>query len=75
MNLVEIRLVAEMNLVKHGQVADICCRWTRIGVMEVDMWYMAAVMSMVVDGSGDDDGGIWTRTGGGIWIRIRSGGG
>ena len=34
---------------------------TRIGVMEVDMWYMAAVMSMVVDGSGDDDGGIWQQ--------------
>jgi len=24
-------------------------------------WYMAAVMTMVVDGSGDDDGGIWQR--------------
>ena len=61
MNLVELGLVAEMNLVEHGQVADICCRWTRIGVMEVDMWYMAAVLSMVVYGSGDDDGGIWQR--------------
>ena len=50
-----------MNLVELGLVADICCRWTRIGVMEVDMWYMAAVMSMVVYGSGDDDGGIWQR--------------
>ena len=29
--------------------------------MVVDMWYMAAVMSMMVDGSGDDDGGIWER--------------
>ena len=61
MNLVELGLVAAMNLVEIGLVADICCRWTRIGVMEVDMWYMAAVMSMVVDGSGDDDGGIWQR--------------
>ena len=26
MNLVELRLVAKMNLVEHGQVADICCR-------------------------------------------------
>ena len=46
-----------MNLVELGLVADICCRWTRISVMEVDMWYMAAVMTMVVYGSGDDDGG------------------
>ena len=23
------------------------------------MWYMAAAMTMVVYGSGDDDGGIW----------------
>ena len=29
--------------------------------MAVDMWYMAAVMTMVVDGSGDEDGGIWQR--------------
>ena len=52
---VELGLVASMNLVELRLVVDICCRWTRIGVMEVDMWYMAAVMSMVVDGSG---GGI-----------------
>ena len=39
MNLVELRLVAKMNLVEHGQVADICCRWTRIGVMAADMWW------------------------------------
>ena len=57
MNLVELGLVAEMNLVELGLVADICCRWTRICMMEVDMWYMAAVMSMVVEGSSDDDGG------------------
>jgi len=49
-----------MNLVELRLVADICCRWTRIGVMVVDMWYMAAVMTMVY-GSGDDDGGIWQR--------------
>jgi hypothetical protein len=29
--------------------------------MAVDMWYMAAVMMMVVYGSGDDNGGIWQR--------------
>ena len=50
MNLVELGLVAEMNLVELKLVADICYRWTRIGVMEVDMWYMVAVMSMVVYG-------------------------
>ena len=61
MNLVELGLVAEMNLMELGLVADICCRWTRIGVMEVDMWYMDAVMSTVVDGSSDDDGGVWQR--------------
>ena len=54
-------LVAEMNLVELGLVAYICCRWTRICVIAVDMWYMAAEMMMVVYGSGDDDGGIWQR--------------
>ena len=39
MNLVELRLVAAMNLVEIGLVADICCRWTRIGVMAADMWW------------------------------------
>ena len=39
MNLVELGLVAEMNLVELRLVADICCRWTRIGVMAVDMWW------------------------------------
>ena len=34
---------------------------TRISVMAVDMWYMAEAMTMVVYGSGDDDGGIWQR--------------
>ena len=61
MNLVELGLVAAMHLVELGQVADICCRWTRIGVRAVDMWYMAAAMMMVVYGSGDDNGGIWQR--------------
>ena len=32
-----------------------------ISVMAVDMWYMVAAMTMVVYGSGDDDGGIWQR--------------
>ena len=61
MKLVELGLMAEMNLVELGLVADICCRWTRISVMAVDMWYMVAAMTMVVYGSGDDDGGIWQR--------------
>ena len=30
-------------------------------MMAVDMWYMAAAMTMVVYGSGDEDGGIWQR--------------
>ena len=30
-------LVAEMNLVELGLVADRCCRWTRIRVMVADM--------------------------------------
>jgi hypothetical protein len=29
--------------------------------MAADVWYMEAVMTMVVYGSGDDDGGIWQR--------------
>ena len=32
-------LVAEMNLVELGLVADICYMWIRIGVMAADMWW------------------------------------
>ena len=39
MNLVELGLLAEMNLVDLGLVTDICCRWSRIGVMAADMWW------------------------------------
>ena len=28
-----------MNLVELGLVADICCRWTRMGVMATDIWW------------------------------------
>ena len=70
MNLVEIRLVAEMNLVELGLVADICCRWTRIGVMAADMWWRIwtriggeygsndEVGVVVVYGSSDDDDAV-----------------
>ena len=56
-----------MNLVKIGQVVDICCRWTRIGVMAADMWWRIwtrtggeygsddEVGVVVVYGSSDDD--------------------
>ena len=39
MNLVELELVAEMNRVELGLVADICCRWSQIGVMAAGMWW------------------------------------
>ena len=56
--------------VEHGLVANLTWRWTRIIVMAVDMWYMVAVMTMVVAGSADDDGGIWSGDDdGGIWQR------
>ena len=44
-----------MNLVELRLVEDICCRWTQIGVMAVDMWYMETMTMMVVYGSSDDD--------------------
>ena len=60
MNLVELGLVAEMNLVELGLWWYI---WTRIGgesVMEVDSDYHDGG-GYVVYGSSDDDGGIWQR--------------
>ena len=62
--------MADMNLVETRTGGrDMQGGGTRTGgesVMEVDSdyrdgggyWYMATVMTMVVDGSGDDDGGI-----------------
>ena len=63
MKLVELGLVAEMNLVELGLVADICCRWTRIGVMAVDMWWhiwtrIGGEYVVVVYGSSDDDDAV-----------------
>ena len=58
-------LVAEMNLVETrtcgGYIQGGGTRTGGESMMEVDMWYMAAVMTMVVYGSGDGDGGIWKR--------------
>ena len=56
-------LVAEMNLVELGLVADICCRWTRIGVMPADMWRriwtrIGGEYVVVVYGNSDDDDAV-----------------
>ena len=56
-------LVAEMNLVELGLVADICCRWTRIGVMAADMWWRIWIRIdgeyvVVVYGNSDDDDAV-----------------
>ena len=56
-------LVAEMNLVELGLVADICCRCTRIGVMAADMWWriwtrIGGEYVVVVYGSGDEVGAV-----------------
>ena len=56
-------LVAEMNLVELGLVADICCRWTRIGVMAADMWWriwirIGGEYVVVVYGNSDDDDAV-----------------
>ena len=55
MNLVELGLVAAMNPVELGLVADICCRWTRIGVMAVDRWWRIWTRIGGEYGSSDDD--------------------
>ena len=52
-----------MNLVELGLVADICCRWTRIGVMAADMWRriwtrIGGQYVVVVYGSSDDDDAV-----------------
>ena len=54
-------LVAEMNLVELKLVVDICCRWTRIGVMVTDIWWriwtrIGGEYVVVVYGSGDEVG-------------------
>ena len=58
-----LELVAEINLVELGLVADICCRWTRIGVMATDMWWriwtrFGDEYVVVVFGSGYDDDAV-----------------
>ena len=63
MNLVELVLVAEMNLVELGLVADICWRWTGIGVMAADTWWriwirIGGEYVVVVYGSGDEVGAV-----------------
>ena len=63
MNLVELGLVAAMNLVELGLVVDICCRWTRIGVMAVDRWWriwtrIGGEDVAVVYGSGNEVGAV-----------------
>ena len=39
MNLVESRIGGGDESGEIGLVADICVRWTRIGVMAADMWW------------------------------------
>ena len=69
--------MAEKNLVELGLVADICCRWTQIGVMAADMWWriwtrIGGGYMVVVYGSGGGSGGsIWIWIGGDIWQRRR----
>ena len=63
MKLVKLGLVAEMNLVELGLVADICCSWTQIGVMAADMWWriwtrIGGEYVVVVYGSGDEVGAV-----------------
>ena len=63
MNLVELGLLVEMNLVELGLVADICCRWTQIGVMAADMWWciwirIGGEYVVVVYRNSDDDDAV-----------------
>ena len=55
--------MAEKNLVELGLVADICCRWTRIGVMAADMCWriwtrIGGEYVVVVYGNGDEVGAV-----------------
>ena len=59
----ELGLVAEMSLVELRLVADICCRWTWIGVMATDIWWriwtrIGGENVVVVYGSGDEVGAL-----------------
>ena len=52
-----------MNLVELRLVADICCWWTRIGVMATDILWriwtrIGGEYVVVVYGSGDDDDAV-----------------
>ena len=63
MNLVELGLVADMYMVELELVADVCWRWTRIGVMAVDMWWriwtrIGGEYVVVVYGSSDEVGAV-----------------
>ena len=63
MNLVELGLVAVMNLVELRLMADICCRWTQIGVMATNIrWRIWTQIGgeyvVVVYGSGDEVGAV-----------------
>ena len=64
MNLVELGLVAEMNLVETrtsgGYLQGDGTQTGGKSVMEVDSDYRDG-SEYVVYGSGDDDGGIWQR--------------
>ena len=49
-----------MKQVELGLVADISCRWTRMGVMAADMWWriwtrIGGEYVVLVYGSSDDD--------------------
>ena len=56
-----------MNLVELGLVADICCRWTQIGVMAEDMWWRiwTRIGGEYVVVVYDSDDGV--SSGAGIW--------
>ena len=58
MNLVVLGLVAEVSLVELGLGADICCRWTRIGVMAADMWWRIWTWIGGEYGSSNDDDAV-----------------
>ena len=54
-----------MNLLELRLVVNICCRWTRIGVMAADRWWriwnrIGGEYVVVVYGSRDDDDAVVT---------------